>query len=85
MSKSTRVLRSPGAHEIRWGETFDFTGYMTWVRTRIECRDVVDPGFTGHKGVPKRFLADAVGGDYTEAGNNYATGPSQNSLPESIT
>ena len=85
MSESTRVFRGPGTHEICWGETLDFAGHVTWIRTWIECRDVVDPGFAGDKRIPKGFLAYAVGGDYAETGDDYATGPSQLSLPESMT
>jgi hypothetical protein len=77
------MFGGPRAHEISRPETLHFAGHVTGIRTRIKCSDEIDSGLARDESVPKGVLADAIGGYHAEAGNYYATGPSQRSLPES--
>jgi hypothetical protein len=85
MSEPTGVLGHPSSHEVGWPESRNLSGYPARIRRRIERADVVDAGFASYESVPKGVLADAVGGHDAEAGNYYATGPSQRSLPDGST
>jgi hypothetical protein len=77
MSEATGVFGYSSSHEVSGPEARDLSGYPARIRRRVKGADVVDSGLASDEGVPKGILANAVRGNYPEAGDYYATGTSQ--------
>src|SRR5262245_2046192 len=77
LRKSATMLGASWVHEVLWPEVADFGGDFAREGRGIEGRDVVDGGRAGDEILPEGVLADTVGSDDAEAGDDDAATTSQ--------
>src|SRR3990172_2838961 len=78
-----RASRTPDPHKVCRIEVSDLRSHPAGEERGVECADEVHGRLACDEGVPEGVLADAVGGDHPQAGDDYATGLSHHSLPDS--